>query len=50
MTAVTYFQISAGGSPGCRLHRAAIEELRDRLIGPGLLSDEEIERSFEAQS
>lgn len=35
-------QVWAGGSPGCRLHRANIEQLRGQLTGHGLLSNEEV--------
>lgn len=40
-------EIWAGGSTGCELHRANIEQLRDRLIGTGLLTDQEIDDFYE---
>ena len=39
-----HIQFVAGGSPGFRLYRANIEQLRERLTDPGLLSNPEIDR------
>jgi hypothetical protein len=39
-------EICSGGSPGCRLQRANIEQTRDQLAGAGLLTDQEIERFY----
>ena len=39
-----HIEIAAGGSPAWRLHQANVEQLRDRLVGSGLLDDDEIER------
>lgn len=40
-------EIWAGGSIGCQLHRANIEQLRDRLTGAALLTDREIQGFYE---
>lgn len=37
-------QVWPGGSPGALLWRANIDQLRPRLVGGGLLSEEEVER------
>jgi SAM-dependent methyltransferase len=42
-----YARICAGGSPGCRLHRANIEQLKDRVGAVGRITDAEIERFYE---
>lgn len=39
-----HVQISAGGSPGCRLQRANIEQLREHLVRRELLDDQDIGR------
>jgi SAM-dependent methyltransferase len=40
-------QIWTGGSSGCRLHRANIEQLRDRVAQAGPVTDVEFERFYE---
>jgi SAM-dependent methyltransferase len=40
-------QFAPGGSHGCRLHRANVEQLRDRLTDQGLVSEAEIECFYE---
>jgi ubiquinone/menaquinone biosynthesis C-methylase UbiE len=37
-------QVWRGGSPGCRTHRANMEQLHDRLTGSGLVTGDEIAR------
>jgi SAM-dependent methyltransferase len=39
-------RICPGGSPGCRLHRANIEQLHDRIADVGQITDAEIERFY----
>jgi len=45
--AQVHVEIWPGRSLGCQLHRANIEQLRDRLTDRGMLSDREIETFYE---
>ena len=40
-------QIWTGGSSGCRLHRANIDQLQDRVADAGHITDHEFERFYE---
>jgi len=42
-----HIDISSGGSPGFALFRANIEQLRDRLVDLGLVTNREIDRVYE---
>ncbi len=39
--------VMEGGSPGARWFRLSLAHLRPRLVGPGMLSDQEIDRMLE---
>jgi hypothetical protein len=40
-------RICEGGSPGCRLHRANIEQLEDRVAAAGGITNAELRRFYE---